>query len=469
VITSPHAKLTLPLMVCLAALAAQAAEQRPNIVLIVADDLGYGDLGCYGQEKIATPEIDKLAAEGLRFTQHYAGSSVCAPSRASLLTGQHTGRVWIRGNDDLKLRPAPEDPTVFEALKAAGYETAMIGKSGLSGDVDDAEHPGTKGVDHFFGFVNHQLAHHYFPPTLVRNGERVEYPGNSKHEGDRYSCDLFFEDVMAFLDGEREKPFFLHYATQLPHASLYAPEEWKARYRGRFPEIPLEGQSHYRNEPEPRTTFAAMVSRLDWEVGQIVAKLREKGLAENTLVIFCSDNGPPKLAGYDAAFFGSAGPFRGLKRDLTEGGIRVPLIAWWPGKTAAGGVTDHVSAFWDVLPTLCDAAGADTPDGVDGISFLPTLVGDSGSQRKHERLYWEFFEGGGSRAALLDGRWKALQLGVKKNPDGPVQIFDLATDVREEQELSAQRPDLVERAKSVFREEHRPSPHFSWIPKAAAQ
>lgn len=463
------AALLVPVTITFTAPALAEPTQAPNIILIAADDLGYGDLGCYGQTKIATPNLDRLAEEGLRFTRHYAGSAVCAPSRACLLTGQHTGHVLIRGNGPVKLRPAPEDVTVFEVLKGRGYATAMIGKSGLSGDLEDDGHPGTKGVDHFFGFVNHQAAHHYFPPSLVRNGERVFYPGNQRHDGDSYSGDLFFKDVMGYIGQERDRPFFLHYATQLPHASLYAPEEWKAKYRGKFPETPATGHTHYRDEPEPRTTYAAMVSRLDWEVGEIVRKLRETGQAENTLVLFCSDNGPSTVKGYDPAFFESAGPFRGAKRDFTEGGLRVPLIAWWPGKIAPGKVTDHVSAFWDFLPTACDVAGAPVPAGVDGISYLPTLLGQTDRQKRHERLYWEFYEGGGKRAALLDGRWKGLQTGLKANPEVPVQIYDLVEDPHEDRDLAAERPELVGRMKSVFREEHTPSEIFQWQNPVKAQ
>jgi len=435
---------------------------RPNIILITADDLGYGDLGCYGQKKIATPNIDRLAAEGLRFTWHYAGSAVCAPSRASLLTGQHTGHVLIRGNGPAKLRPAPDDLSVFEVLKSQGYETAIIGKSGLSGDLEDDSHPRTKGVDHFFGFVNHQAAHHYFPPSLVRDGQRVDFPRNRKHEGDSYSADLFLGDAVEYIGLKRNKPFFLHYAPQLPHASLYATEEWKAKYRGRFPETPLTGQSHYRNEPEPRTTFAAMVGRLDWEVGEIIRRLLETGQAANTIVIFNSDNGPTTVAGYDPEFFGSSGPFRGAKRDLYEGGIRVPMIAWWPGKIAAGRVSDLVSAFWDFLPTACDLAGAKIPTGIDGISYLPTLLGKNDSQKVHDLLYWEFYEDGGKRAALIGGRWKGVQLGLNKNLEAPIQIFDITVDPHEDTNLAEQRPDLVERVKAVFRNEHIPSDFFAW-------
>jgi len=454
--------VALPALLGLGLPAIVEAGAKPNIILIAADDLGYGDLGCYGQTKIETPNIDRLAAEGIKFIQHYAGSTVCAPSRASLLTGQHTGHGFLRGNGPLQLRPAPEDVTVFEILKAQGYHTALIGKSGLSGDVQDARHPQTKGVDHFFGFVDHREAHHYFPPSLVRNGEMLNYPGNTKHEGDKYSGDLLLNDALNYLTSQQKDPFFLHYAPQMPHASLYAPEEWKKKYRGKFPETPLTGQKHYRNEPEPRTTYAAMVSRLDWEVGEIVRKVRELGIEENTLIVFCSDNGPPKLKGYEPAFFQSTGPFRGAKRDLTEGGIRVPLIARWPGKIAPGTTTDHVSAFWDFLPTACDVAGVPTPAHTDGISYLPTLLGDSDRQKAHERLYWEFYEDGGKRAALLGGRWKGIQTGRDKDPQAPIQVFDLVADPGETTDVSLQNPEILEQVRTAFREEHTPSKNFSW-------
>jgi arylsulfatase A-like enzyme len=443
--------------------ALQASDgKKPNILFILADDLGYGDLGCYGQQIIKTPHIDTLAQEGMKFQQHYAGSPVCAPSRCTLLTGKHSGHATIRGNGPFEIRPTPLDATVFEKLKQAGYKTGLIGKSGLSGDIQDGGQPNRKGVDHFFGFVDHSKAHHYFPSFLFRNGERVEYPGNSSHEGDQYSADKFFKEAVQFLEENAKEPFFLHYATQLPHASLYATEEWKKLYRGQFQETPLSGQTHYRNEPEPRTTYAAMVSRLDWEVGELVKKLQELGIADNTVVIFASDNGPTSVAGYAPAFFGSSGPFRGVKRDLYEGGLRVPLIVRWPGKIAAGSESGHVSAFWDFMPTACDLAGVPIPEDADGISYFPTLVGEAGQQRRHDHLYWEFYESGGKRAALMDGRWKAVQLNVRANPDGPIRIYDLDADRHEDADLSGKYPDKVQQAKSIFAQEHAPSEFFSW-------
>ncbi len=429
--------------------AAQRAT-KPNIIYVLADDLGYGDLGCYGQEVIKTPCIDRMAAEGLKFTEHYAGSTVCAPSRACLLTGKHTGHVHVRGNGDITLRPSPKDITVAERLQAAGYHTAMIGKASVGCNGVPPELPNEKGFDYFFGYLNHVDAHHYFPERLYRNGEEIAYPDNELHEGTHYSHDLFYEDVMRYLDEHQEGPFFLHWSMQIPHASLYAPEEWKAMYRSQFEEEPVV-QRHYRSEPEPRTTFAAMVSRMDWEVGQLLDKLKELGIAENTLVIFTSDNGAMHEGGHDRFFFDSSGPLRGGKRDLYEGGIRVPHIAWWPGTVTPGTETAHTSAFWDFKATACDLADTAMPEKTDGISFLPTLCGRADAQDEHEYLYWEFHEQGGKRA-LRFGNWKAVQLSMSQRPFEPIELYDLDTDLAEENDLAAEHPDIVAQAEALFAE-----------------
>ena len=425
----------------------------PNIIYILADDLGYADLGCYGQEVIQTPHIDRMAAEGMRFNQHYAGSTVCAPSRACFLTGQHTGHVYVRGNGDFQLRPSPQDFTVAEQLQEAGYHTAMIGKAS-TGCITTPEQPNAKGFDHFFGYLTHVDAHHYFPEKLYHNGEVIHYPDNHLHEGSHYSHDLFMDDVMRYLEAHRDGPFFLHWSMQIPHASLYAPEEWMAQYRGLFEEEPTE-QGHYRSEEEPRTAFAAMVSRMDWEVGQLLEKLTELGIAENTLVIFVSDNGAMHEGGHDRFFFDSSGPLKGGKRDLYEGGIRVPHIAWWPGQIAAGAESDHVSAFWDFFPTACDVAGIETPEGLDGLSYLPTLLGEDSAQAQHDHLYWEFHEQGGKRAVRF-GDWKAVQLGMSEQPFGDIELYNLADDLGEANDIASEHPEIVAHARELLDAAHTP-------------
>lgn len=456
--------LPLPILVPVLALAAALPAQAPappevpppdvppkvlppNVLLIVADDLGYGDLGCYGQRDIATPNLDRLAARGLRFVQHYAGSTVCAPSRACLLTGLHTGHGHVRGNGDVALRAA--DTTCAHLLQKAGYRTGMVGKSSTACRTADPAQPATCGFEHFYGLLDHGAAHHYFPPRIVSGGGLLALAGNERHEGAHYSHDLFLEDALAFLERHREGPFFLLYSAQLPHASLYAPDRWREPYVGRFEEEPVTDQRHYRNEPMPKATFAGMVSRLDWEVGELVGRLEALGIAGDTLVLFTSDNGAMDEGGHRRASFRSSGPLRGGKRDLYEGGIRVPLIACWPGRVAAGATTEHVSAFWDFVPTVCALAGVEPPAGIDGIAYAPTLLG-VGDQEQHAHLYWEFHEQGGKRAVRF-GDWKAVQLGVAAAPDGPVEIYDLAADPAERRDLAGGRPALVARARELFR------------------
>ena len=434
-----------------------SATERPNIVFILADDLGYGDLGCYGQKNFATPNIDRMAAEGLRFTQHYAGSTVCAPSRACLLAGQHTGHVYQRANGDIAFRPDPQDVCIARLLKDAGYQTALIGKSGLSCRTEDGAHPNEKGFDHFFGYVGHSDAHRYYPEWLWRNGEKVLYPGNKGMEGSQYSSDLFVKDALAWLDDHADGPFFLHLSLQQPHADLNVPAKWKEPFLDKFDEQPFAGD-HYRAEPNPKATFAGMVTHLDDAVGRVLHKLRELGVAENTLVLFSSDNGAMSEGGWSRENFNSSGPLRGGKRDLYEGGVRVPLIAWWPESIPAGGVTDHISAFWDFVPTACEVAGADAPEDTDGISYLPTLLG-RGEQRPHDYLYWEFYEGGG-RQAVRQGDWKAVRLDVQTQPERPLELYDLSSDVGETRDVAAENREIVARLRGLMREAHVDSDRF---------
>jgi arylsulfatase A-like enzyme len=439
-----------------------AAERLPNIIYILADDLGYGDLGCYGQEIIETPNIDRMCRDGMKFVRHYSGSTVCAPSRASLFTGQHTGHSWVRANGNVKLREGEQDTTLAQVLKGKGYHTAMIGKSGLGCNTDPG-HANRKGFDYFYGFNGHGAAHHYYPPNVFRNDEKVVFEKNKKHAGDTYIHDEFMREIMAYLDqrGSDGQPFFVHYAALIPHASMVAPEEWVAKYRGRVgEETPYKGE-HYAGCVEPKATFAGMVSRLDWEVGEIRKKLEEIGAADNTLILFASDNGAHKEGGKQLEWFNSAGGQRGNKRDLFEGGIHVPMIAYWPGRIKAGAQTDHLSAFWDVMPTLCELTGAEAPKDIDGISFLPTLLGTE-AQQQHAYLYWEFYEQGGKRAALTP-EWKAVQLNIQKGGDA-VMLF-AADDRAEKNDVAAQYPEVVGRFRKIFEQAHTPSPIISWDTK----
>ncbi|MCA9239076.1 MAG: arylsulfatase, partial [Planctomycetales bacterium] len=409
------------------------ATTPPNIIFILADDLGYGDLGCYGQHNLDTPRIDRMASEGLRFTQHYAGSTVCAPSRACLLTGQHTGHVHQRANGEIAFRPDPLDRCFVSSLQEAGYSTAMIGKSGLSCRTDNQRLPNEKGFDHFFGYSSHGAAHRYFPRSLWRDGLKVEYPGNRGKSGDTYSGDEFLRDTLTWLEANRDNKFFLHLSLQQPHLDLNAPKAWRDKYVGKFEETPIP-PNHYRGESHPKATFAAMVAYLDDTVGQVLDKLDELGVAENTLVIFSSDNGPVNEGGWSIEHFNSNGPLRGHKRDMYEGGVRVPMIAYWPGRIEPGRTTDHVSAFWDFAPTACELAGVAAPADTDGVSYLPTLL-DKGQQPPHDYLYWEFYEQGGKQA-VRRGDWKAVRLDVLNKKPEAFELYNLAQDLGEENNIA---------------------------------
>ena len=440
-----------------------ASAKQPNIIYILADDLGYGDLGCYGQEIIKTPNLDRMAAEGIRFTQHYSGSTVCAPSRSCLLEGKHTGHTYVRGNGSLQMRPDPLDPIVPRALKNAGYHTALIGKSGLGCNTDDASLVTEKGFDYFFGYTSHTAAHFYYPDYLWRNGQKVLYPNNTLHEGDNYSSTVVTAEALNYLEQQKDGPFFLHLALQIPHASLRAKEEWKAKYRPILNEKPLperEGHPHYSYEREPKTTFAAMISYMDHNMGLLLKKLEDLGIADNTLVMFASDNGAMREGGHKMESFNSSGPLRGGKRDLYEGGIRVPMIAWWPGKIQPGQITDHPSAFWDISPTVRELAGAATQEDTDGLSLVPTLLG-KGEQKKHDSFYWEFFEGGGKRAILQDS-WKLVLFNTNKDNNPKAELYNIEKDLAEKNNLAAKHPEKVSALISQMNQARTPSLHPSF-------
>jgi arylsulfatase A len=419
------------------------AQTRPNVILIQADDLGYGDLSAYGQAHFQTPGLDRLAREGIRFTHYYAGSTVCAPSRGALMTGLHTGHAWIRGNGEIPLRE--EDVTVAMLLRTSGYRTAVIGKWGL-GTPGTSGQPDKKGFDYSFGFLDHRHAHRQYTDHLYRNAERVSIDLTRD-----YVNDLFTREAEAFITRPDPKPFFLYLNYTVPHAELRAPEDAMAPHRGHFPERPfvnaqadarpagatIEGASlGYRSQPTPKAAFVAMITRMDRDIGRLTALLGERGLDRNTLIMFVSDNGPHREGGGDPAFFKSSGGLRGIKRDLYEGGIRVPMIARWVGTIPAGRVSDHPWAHWDMLPTLAELAGAKTPGGIDGLSMARALKGQA--QPPHEYMYWEFHERG-FQQAVRAGHWKAVRMAK----DGPLELYDLAMDPFEERDLAASRQDIV--------------------------
>jgi arylsulfatase A-like enzyme len=433
--------------------AAAKTRKQPNIIFILADDLGYGDLGCYGQKEIQTPSIDRMAAEGMHFTQHYAGSTVCAPSRCSLMTGLHTGHGRVRANSRVLLEP--EDVTVAKVLKGTGYVTGIIGKWGV-GHPPPPGDPARNGFDYFFGYLNMVHAHNYYPEFLWRNEDKVVLDDNrlaARYKGEQgwswrqgtYSHDLFTEEALRFVDVFRKEPFFLYLAYTIPHANNEG-----GRHVGNGMEVPDYGIYKDKDWPDPKKGHAAMISRMDRDIGTLLAKLKALRIDENTLVIFSSDNGPHKEGGADPAFFNSNGPLTGIKRDLYEGGIRVPLVARWPGKIKPGSVTDHVSAFWDFLPTAAELAGAETPANIDGISVVPTLLGQPEKQKEHEYLYWEFHERGGKQAVRM-GDFKGVRLNVHKDPNSPLELYDLKRDMAEKHNIAAEHPDVSAKIEAIFK------------------
>ncbi len=437
------------------ALCGQPATQAiapPNIIYILADDLGYGDLSFLGQEKFETPNIDRLRENGMFFTQHYSGSTVCAPSRSSLMTGQHTGHTYVRGNYELEPEgqlPIPEETVLIpEMLKEAGYVSGAFGKWGLGypGSEGDPLH---QGFDVFYGYNCQRLGHNYYPYHLWSNEQKVMLDANAGREKGAYAPDLIHEQTLQFIEEHQHQPFFLYVASIIPHAELAAPEAYMSKFRGQFEEPKaFKGYTgpHYRRggyeaQAEPRTAFAAMITLLDDQVGEIVALTEELGIAGNTLIIFTSDNGAHKAGGADPKFFNSNGPFRGYKRDLYEGGIHTPMIAYWPGTIAPGAESDHISAFWDMAPTFNELAGVAIPVDTDGISIAPTLLG-KGKQATHPYLYWEFHESNG-RVAVRMGKWKGVRYGVLNNSNAPIQLFNLDVDPGEQIDVAAKHPDIV--------------------------
>ncbi|RIJ48541.1 DUF4976 domain-containing protein [Maribellus luteus] len=446
-----------------------AETRKPNIVYILADDLGWGDLSCYGQTHFATPNIDNLAQSGMQFTQHYAGCTVCAPSRSSLMTGQTTGHTFIRGNKEWNPEgqyPLEADAvTMAEALKKEGYATGAFGKWGLGYPGSEGD-PNMQGFDEFFGYNCQRMGHNYYPYHLWHNQEKVMLEGNAGQQTGEYAPEVIHKQALKFLEDNKDKPFFMYYPSIIPHAELFAPEEYIAKFRGKFdPEKVYKGvdegknfrEGPYGSQPESHAAFAAMVDYLDMQVGEIIAKLKDLGVYDNTLIIFTSDNGPHMEGGADPDYFDSNGPFKGYKRDLYEGGIRVPMIAVWGNKIQAGSKSDHISAFWDVFPTVGELTGAQVPENTDGISFLPTLLGEQ--QKAHEYLYWEFHEMGG-RKAIRKGNWKLVHYKVNKPEETTTELYNLETDPGEENNVATDHPNVVQELEALMENARTPSEIF---------
>ncbi|MBN1804159.1 MAG: arylsulfatase [Sedimentisphaerales bacterium] len=426
-------------------------KKKTNIIYILADDFGYGDLGCYGQKQIKTPNLDRMAAEGMKFTQHYAGSTVCAPSRCCLMTGKHTGHCTVRGNVDVLMKP--DEVTIAKILKRAGYATACIGKWGI-GHPPLLEDPHNNGFDYFFGYLSMWHAHNYYPDFLWKNGQKVplgnvvQHPKKYDKENQEqlvglasekidYSPDLFTQNALEYIK-EQKEPFFLFISYTIPHANNEA-----SLFREHGMEVPDYGIYADKDWPEPEKGKAAMISRMDGYIGTLFDKLKESGIDDNTLVMFSSDNGPHKEGGVRPEFFKSNNSFKGIKRDLYEGGIRVPMLARWPGKITPNSQCNHISAFWDVLPTLAEIAEVQQSKGIDGISFAPSLLGKP--QDSHEYLYWEFHEGG-SKQAVRIGKWKA----VRPAPSRAIELYNLYSDIDENKNIAKDHPDIVARAREIM-------------------
>lgn len=439
------------------------AEGRPvNVIYILADDLGYGDIGCYGQQKIKTPNIDRMAQEGMLFTQHYAGCTVSAPSRCSLMTGLHTGHSQIRGNKEIKpegQQPMTEDTyTLGKLMKSAGYTTGIFGKWGL-GYPGSTSVPANMGFDEFFGYNCQRQAHSYYPDHLWHNNDTVFLHENDNEGRKIYSQDLIHEQALKFIRDNKDKPFYAMLTYTLPHAELNLPHDSIYQmYENAFEEVPYDGKMGYHPSEKPYASFAAMVTRLDKYVGDVMAELKELGLDKNTIVIFTSDNGPHREGGANPDYFQSYGPLKGVKRDVYEGGIRVPMIAWGPEKIKAGVKSEHISAFWDVMPTLAELTGVTLPEAGDGISFLPTLLSE-GEQKQHDYLYWEFHELNG-REALRSGNWKLIRQPVVG--ETILELYDLSSDIHEDNNLSQQNPEKVKELEVLMDGARTESPLFNF-------
>jgi len=465
-----------------------ASKDLPNIIYIYADDLGYGELGSYGQEKIKTPNLDRMAAEGIRFTQHYAGSPVCAPSRAILLTGKHSGHAYIRGNYELGgfedsteggQMPLPEGTfTIAKMLKNAGYVTGMSGKWGLGmkGTTGD---PLLHGFDYYYGLLDQKQAHNFYPTHLWENGQldtlnnhvinvhrkldsaKATDSGFEYYKGNDYAITKMTQKALGFIERNKQKPFFLYLPYTLPHLSLQAPEEYINKYKGRFNESPYYGQHGYAATKYPLSTYAAMITYLDEQVGIILQKIQELGLDKNTIIMFSSDNGATFSKAINVQFFNSLGGLRGYKMDLYEGGIRVPFIARWPGVIPAGKISDHISVQYDLMATLAELTHQSLPVSTDGISFLQALKGNVTDQEKHEHIYFEYPEKGG-QVAIRIGEWKGIRTNVKQDVNAPWQLFNLKTDNKEIKDIAGKYPEIIKQLNAIQKMEHQHAHIREW-------
>ena len=418
-------------------------HRPPNIVFFLVDDLGYGDLGFLGQERFATPHLDRMARESLHFTQFYCGSPLCAPSRYTLLTGQHTGHAYIRSNSERQPEgqlPLPKNSLSLPLrMRQLGYQTGCVGKWGF-GMPETTGAPDRQGFSHFFGYYCHRAAHRHYPESLWRNRTPVALPGNHGNGRGDYAPTVIAEEAHRFIRQHRDSPFFLYWANTLPHADLDAPESLLREFRGRYPEIPFPG-NHYREQPTPRAAYAAMVTAIDQQVGALLAMLQDLGIAENTLVLFATDNGPAAEGGADPEFFRSSGPYRGVKRSLYEGGIRTPLLAWQPGVISPG-ESSHIGAFWDFPATCLELLGEPPMQG-NGVSFAPTLRGEPDHQEAHNTLYWEIPEHLGQQAMRM-GEWKAVRRRVMENAASLPELYHLPSDPGETTNYASEMPHIAE-------------------------
>ena len=472
---------------CGTTVSAQSNIKKPNIIYIYADDLGYGELGAYGQQKIKTPHLDQMAKEGMRFTQHYSSAPVCAPSRCMLMTGKEPGHAYIRGNyelggfaDSLEGGQMPLQDgayTVAKMLQERGYQTALVGKWGM-GVTGTTGSPLLQGFDYYYGYLDQKQSHNYYPTHLWENDkwDSLNNPVINVHTaidsatatdadfkkyiGNDYAPAKMTEKALGFIEKNKNKPFFLYLPYTIPHLSLQAPEAYVKKYIGQFNERPYYGDKGYAPSKYPLSTYAAMITFLDDQVGIIAAKIKKMGLDDNTIIMFSSDNGATFSAGVDVAFFNSVAGYRGLKMDLYEGGIRVPFIARWPGKIKANTSSDQLSIQYDIMPTLADITGKPVKN-IDGVSLLPTLLGKPLVQKQHEFIYFEYPENGGQIAVRM-GKWKGVKMNVRKFPNANWELYDMEQDQFEKNNLAASFPDLIKKMKAIAKQQHQHPQILDW-------